>query len=79
MKPSVLKRSIVPRLQIAGVVIFMAICIAMLFVHAPAGPAPAMDAKARCEAKGDWWDDLDRVCAVPTPLTTITGHAAKTP
>ena len=27
-----------------------------------------------CEAKGDWWDDKDRVCAVPMPLSHWTGR-----
>jgi hypothetical protein len=28
--------------------------------------------KQRCEAQGDWWDDKDRVCAVPMPIWTFT-------
>lgn len=28
--------------------------------------------KQRCEAHGDWWDDRDRVCAVPMPIWTFT-------
>jgi hypothetical protein len=28
--------------------------------------------KERCEAHGDWWDDQDRVCAVPMPIWTFT-------
>jgi hypothetical protein len=27
-----------------------------------------------CEAKGDWWDDQDRLCAAPIALSTITGR-----
>ena len=27
-----------------------------------------------CEAKGDWWDNKARVCAVPRPLTHWTGR-----
>ena len=25
-----------------------------------------------CEAHGDWWDEQDRVCAVPIPIWTLT-------
>jgi hypothetical protein len=28
--------------------------------------------RERCEAHGDWWDDEDRVCAVPMPIWTFT-------
>src|ERR1700749_4851729 len=28
--------------------------------------------KQQCEAHGDWWDDEDRVCAVPMPIWTFT-------
>jgi hypothetical protein len=28
--------------------------------------------KQRCEARGDWWDDQDRVCAVPMPIWSFT-------
>ena len=28
-----------------------------------------------CEARGDWWDAQDRVCAVPMPLTHWTGRS----
>ena len=26
----------------------------------------------RCEAHGDWWDEKDKVCAVPIPIWTFT-------
>jgi hypothetical protein len=28
--------------------------------------------KQACEAHGDWWDDEDRVCAVPMPIWSFT-------
>ena len=28
----------------------------------------------RCEAKGDWWDPEDHVCAVPMPISQFTGR-----
>jgi hypothetical protein len=28
--------------------------------------------KQRCEAHGDWWDDRDRVCAIPMPIWSFT-------
>jgi hypothetical protein len=27
-----------------------------------------------CEEHGNWWDDQDHICAVPVPLSTITGR-----
>jgi len=27
-----------------------------------------------CEERGHWWDERDRACAVPVPLSTITGR-----
>ena len=27
-----------------------------------------------CEAEGHWWDNQDRVCAIPMPLSTWTGR-----
>jgi hypothetical protein len=28
----------------------------------------------RCESQGNWWDPKTRVCAVPIPISTITGR-----
>jgi hypothetical protein len=28
--------------------------------------------KQECEARGNWWDDEDRVCAVPMPIWNFT-------
>jgi hypothetical protein len=35
--------------------------------------------KEACEAKGDWWDEQDRICAAPVALSTITGRKAGSP
>jgi hypothetical protein len=72
-----MKRSMVPRMQIIFVVIFLAACVGLLFLHPSKQPGPGNDPRSQCEAKGLWWDELDKVCATPTPLTTITGHAAR--
>ena len=32
-----------------------------------------------CEEHGHWWDDKDRICAVPVPLSTITGRRLTPP
>ena len=33
-----------------------------------------------CEEHGHWWDEQDRICAVPVPLSVITGrHIAPAP
>jgi hypothetical protein len=78
MKRSVLKRSIILPLQLAAVVVFAVVGFMLLFVHGTDQPTAAAvsDARARCEAKGDWWDEQDHVCAIPTPISTITGHPA---
>ena len=28
----------------------------------------------RCEDHGGWWDGLDKVCAVPVPISQFTGR-----
>ena len=28
----------------------------------------------RCEARGHWWDPKTRICAMPIPISTITGR-----
>ena len=30
----------------------------------------------QCEAQGHWWDDRDRQCGVPVPLTVLTRRLA---
>ena len=73
-----MKRSMVPRVQIAFAVIFLLVCVGLLFLHpSKQQPGPGNDPQSQCEAKGLWWDPQDKICAVPTPLATITGHAAK--
>jgi hypothetical protein len=63
-------------LQIAFLIIFLALCVALFFMHAAPPPAPS-DPKSRCEAKGDWWDDEDHLCAIPMPISHFTGRANK--
>ncbi|HEX4197963.1 MAG TPA: hypothetical protein VHZ26_11020 [Caulobacteraceae bacterium] len=73
-----MKRSMVSTVQVVFVAIFLAAAVGLLFLHPSARqPGPGNDPQAQCEARGDWWDPQDRVCAVPTPLSTITGHAGK--
>jgi hypothetical protein len=33
----------------------------------------------QCEQKGDWWDNKDRVCAVPMPIWQFTGRGGPHP
>lgn len=62
------------RLQVAFFIIFVAIGVALFFMH----PAPPpTDPKSRCEARGDWWDAEDHVCAIPMPISHFTGRASK--
>jgi hypothetical protein len=46
-----------------------------LAVYKPRPPTAA----ERCEARGDWWDPRDQVCAIPVPLSTITSRKAGAP
>lgn len=69
-----MKYRMADRLQIAFLILFLALCVGFFFLRAP---APPTDPKSRCEAKGDWWDAQDRVCAVPMPISHFTGRAAK--
>ncbi len=59
--------------QLFFLAVFLVACVWLAFLR-PAEPsrATASDAKARCEARGDWWDEQDKVCAVPMPITTLT-------
>jgi uncharacterized membrane protein YjdF len=79
MKRSMMKRSMTGRLQLAFIVVFAIVCIGLLFLHPRNEAAGGTDARTRCEAKGDWWDDQDHICAVPTPLSTLTHRSASPP
>lgn len=76
-----MRRSATLWVQLFFLAVFLVACVWLAFLHPtePAGPSGATtgDAKARCEAKGDWWDDQDRVCAVPMPITTLTRRPAE--
>ena len=49
--------------------VFIAACLAVVAYH-----YFFIWPKETCEAHGDWWDEQDRVCAVPVPIWTITGR-----
>lgn len=49
--------------------IFVAACLAVVAYH-----YFFIWPKETCEAHGNWWDEQDRVCAVPIPIWTITGR-----
>jgi hypothetical protein len=74
-----MRRSWTGPIQIGFVLLIVAGCVALMFVSGPPPATSTMDQspKARCEARGDWWDAQDQVCAVPVPISTITGHPAK--
>jgi hypothetical protein len=62
-------KSNVNKIGLGFVVVFILICIALYWHHAVyVSPVQA------CEERGQWWDDRDHVCAVPVPLSTITGR-----
>jgi hypothetical protein len=53
--------------------IFLAVFLAagaFVTFYKPRAPTLA----EQCEARGDWWDPRDQVCAIPIPLSTITGR-----
>lgn len=54
-----------------------ALAVAGLWAQQTFHRAPT--AQEACEAKGDWWDEQDKVCAAPVALSTITGRRAGTP
>ena len=68
----------VTRVQIIVAAIFLVACVGLLFLHpSKQQPGPGNDPQSQCEARGLWWDPMDKIFAVPTPLATITGHTAK--
>jgi hypothetical protein len=75
-----MRRSATLWVQLFFLTLFLVACVWLAFLHPaePAGPsrATARNARARCEAKGDWWDDQDKLCAVPMPITTLTHRPA---
>jgi hypothetical protein len=75
-----MRRSATLWVQLFFLALFLVACVWLAFLRpAPAsGPAGAAanDPKARCEARGDWWDEQDKLCAVPMPITTLTQRPA---
>ena len=70
-----MRRSLTLWVQLAFVAIFLVLVTWVAFLHGPpqAQPQPsAATAKSRCEAQGNWWDDVDKVCAVPMAISSIT-------
>jgi len=59
----------IDRLKLIFLVIFACACVAVL-VYQLGWAIP----RERCEAKGDWWDWRERICAHPVPLADITGR-----
>ena len=47
--------------------VFIAACVAVLAYH-----YFFIWPQQTCEAHGNWWDERDRVCAVPIPIWTFT-------
>ena len=77
-----MKRRMTLWVQLAFLAVFLLVAGALLFVRVPemgqpadsAAKAAGADPKSICEARGDWWDDMDKTCAVPMPVAKITGH-----
>ena len=56
-------------LRVIMLVVFAAVCAGLwAYQFLVVWPRKA------CEAQGHWWDDRDRICAIPMPLTTWTGR-----
>ena len=62
-------KSNIQRIGVAFLAAFFLICAAML-AHDFFFLWPVQ----ACEEHGNWWDDEDHTCAVPVPLSTITGR-----
>jgi hypothetical protein len=75
-----MRRSATLWVQLVFLAVFIVTVVWLAFLRPPGQVAPAFatngDAKARCEAKGDWWDEQDKACAVPMPITTLTHRPA---
>lgn len=69
-----MRRSVTLWVQLGFLAVFLVLVTWFAFLRPPAQPqvAAAGDAKTRCEARGDWWDDIDKVCAVPMSISSIT-------
>ena len=59
----------VNRIIVGFVAAFAAICVG-LFAYDATFVWPIKT----CEENGHWWDEADRLCAIPVPLSTITGR-----
>jgi hypothetical protein len=57
----------IDRLKLIFLVIF-AVCCVIIWSYQAIYVWP----RNRCEAKGDWWDPQDRICAVPVPISIFT-------
>ncbi|MDR3513984.1 MAG: hypothetical protein P4L73_20290 [Caulobacteraceae bacterium] len=57
----------IDRIKLTFLGLFVAACAAIFGYH-----YFYVWPKQRCEAHGDWWDDEDRVCAVPMPIWSFT-------
>jgi hypothetical protein len=76
-----MRRSATLWVQLVFLAVFVVTAVWVALLRPPAErPAPPRaaggDARARCEARGDWWDEQDGVCAVPMPITTLTHRPA---
>jgi hypothetical protein len=60
-------KSAINRIKLIFLGLFVVACGAVWYYH-----ATYVWPKQRCEAHGDWWDEKDRVCAVPMPIWTFT-------
>jgi hypothetical protein len=75
-----MRRSATLWVQLLFLAVFLIAAVWLAFLRPAEQAAPAFatagEAKARCEARGDWWDEQDKVCAVPMPVTTLTHRPA---
>jgi hypothetical protein len=67
-------KSNVNLILLGGLGVFILLCVVVVYRHmVDVAPVQA------CEAKGHWWDERDHICAVPVPLSTITGRRLGAP
>lgn len=64
---------LIDRMKIFFVVVFALSCVAIWAYH-----LMWVWPSKRCEAKGWWWDGGHRICAMPVPISSITGRIPHT-
>ena len=60
-------KSAIHPIMLGFLAVFVAACVAVVAYH-----YFYIWPQQTCESHGDWWDEQDKVCAVPMPIWTFT-------